>query len=74
MKLFTKVISVMDHYVHAGYKRSKIHCGGHEELLAGTGQGNRFSGDMCRDILCLIIKQIERKSLGVIIEAPISKI
>ena len=28
-----------------------------------TGQGNRFSGDMCRDISCLMLKVLEKKRL-----------
>ena len=32
--------------------------------LAGTGQGNKFSGDSCRDASCLMITQIENLNLG----------
>ena len=33
--------------------------GSEENQLAGTGQGNRFSGDVCGDASCLIMKRIE---------------
>ena len=36
-----------------------------ENYLAGTRQGNRFSGDVCRDVSCLIMKRIERERLGI---------
>ena len=32
---------------------------GESNQLAGKGQGNRFSGDVCRDTSCIIIKEIE---------------
>ena len=43
--------------------------GGETMKLAGTGQGNKFSGYVCRDILCLIIRQIEKERLGMVIES-----
>ena len=46
------------HHISAGFGISDDFYRGLEKL-AGTGQGNKFSGDMCRDISCLIMKQLE---------------
>ena len=35
-----------------------------ELLIAGARQGNKFISNMCRDISCLIIKQLEMQNLG----------
>ena len=43
-------------YINIGYEISKISYRGQDNLLAGTGEGNKFSGDMYQDILSLIIK------------------
>ena len=50
-----------EHYVSTGHGISKKHYGREEMKLAGTGQGNKFSGDMCRDTSCLIIRQLKKK-------------
>ena len=41
--------------------------------MAKTGQGNKFSSDMCHDISYLIIKPIKNKDISLIIQAPISR-
>ena len=51
-----------EYYVSTGYGVSNTFYGGSKEL-AGTGQGNKFSGNMCRDISCLIIRQLKIKNL-----------
>ena len=71
MCLFTKIMPEFEHYINTGYGISHISYGGKENQLAGTGQGNKFSGDMCRDISCLIIKQIENQGLGIKFNSPI---
>ena len=38
---------------------SKSYYRGEQDKLAATGQGNRFSEDVCRDMSCIIIKEIE---------------
>ena len=38
--------------------------------LAGTGQGNKISGDICRDTSCTIIRQLEKEGLGMVIKSP----
>jgi len=64
VKLFSKVIPNWRHYICTGYGISKTYYRGECDKLAGTGQGNRFSGDVCRDTSCLILKMIENKQLG----------
>ena len=41
--------------------------------MAGTGQGNKFSGDVCRDTSCLIIKVLEKKGLGMKFGSKLTK-
>ena len=65
MKLYTKLIPNFRHYVSTAFGVSTNFYRGEDENLAGTGQGNKFSGDMCRDVSCLIIKQLEEKHLEV---------
>ena len=43
------------HYISTGYGTSDQYYGGDKELLAGTEKGNKFSGDICQDVSCLII-------------------
>ena len=42
-------------------------------MLAGAGQGNVVSGNICRDLSCLILKIIENRKLGVAIKSPFTK-
>ena len=65
MKLHTKIMPKFKRYISTGYGISNQYYGGDEMQLAGTGQGNKFSGDVCRDVSCIIIKVIENKRLGV---------
>jgi len=74
MYLFTKIMPNFEHYINTGYGISTISYGGEECQLAGTGQGNKFSGDMCRDISSLIIKQIENENLGIIFQSPVKEV
>ena len=59
-----------EHYVSAGYGISEKYYGGEQKKLVGTGQGNNFSGDMCRDTPCLIIRKLEKEGLGTVIKSP----
>ena len=72
IKLITKVIPNWRHYIRTGFGNSNEYYGGEYDQLAGTGQGNRFSGDVCRDTSCLIIKAIETKDLGMKFKSNIS--
>ena len=55
-----------------GYSISTDYYGGDRVKLVETGQGNKFSGDMYRDISCLIIRQLEKKNFGVNVESAVS--
>ena len=59
IKLITKVILNWKHYICTGFGIRKSYYRGENNQLAGTGQENRFSSDLCRDSFCLIIKEIE---------------
>ena len=41
--------------------------------MAGTRQGNKFSGDVYWDKFYFIIGEIESKELGIIVESLITK-
>ena len=38
---------------------------GENEQIASTSQGNKFTHDVCRDVLAFIAKELEDKELGV---------
>jgi len=65
MKMLTNLIPRWKHYVSTAHGISKRYYGGSENELAGTGQGNKFSGDLCRDTSCMIIKVLEKNEMGV---------
>ena len=62
LKLISRVILNWNHYVSTLFEISRLYYGSEDNHLTGTGQGNGFLGDTCRDILCLIMKQIENKN------------
>ena len=64
MLLFTRIITVWKRCNCTGYRISTNSYGKLDNNMAGTGQGNKFSGDSCRDNSCLIIKHVENKNLG----------
>ena len=53
------------HYISTRFGIGTRYYSREENLLAGTGQGNKFSGNMCRDISYLIIRKIEKKNLEI---------
>ena len=61
------------HYLSTAFGISENYYGGESNQLAGTEQGNRFSKDVRRDTLCLIIKEIEWKKLGMKIHSKLTK-
>ena len=71
MKVITKVIPKWRHFICTGFGISAMYYGGVNNILAGTGQGNRFSGDVCRDLSCLIIKNIEQRGVGMKIKSRV---
>lgn len=64
MILYTKIMPNFENHVNTGYGISQEYYGGRNSL-DGTGQGNKFSGDICHNILCLIIRQLELQNLGI---------
>ena len=63
MNLITKVIPNWDHYLSTAFRISLEYYEGEENRLARTGQSNRFSGNVCQDTLCLIMKLIEKEKV-----------
>ena len=69
MFLFTKIIPVFNYYINTGFGLLSEYYRGRDNLLASTEQGNKFSGNMHRDVSYLIIKQLEKEKLGIIFKA-----
>ena len=67
IKLITKVMANWEHYIITGHGISEKHYGREQMKLAVTGEGNKFSEDMCRDTSCLIIRKLEKEGLGIVI-------
>ena len=67
--MFTKMMPVWKQYICTGYRISSNQYGEIDLNLAGTGQSNKFSGNLCRDTSSLIIKQIEDQNLGIILQS-----
>ena len=61
IKPITKVMPNLKHYTCTGFGISSVHCGRAHDQLAGTGQGDYFSRDLCRDTSLSIIKEIEKQ-------------
>ena len=73
VKLMSKVMPNWQHCVRTGHGISVSYYGGEFDKLAGTGQGNRFSGDVCRDTSCLILKVIENENLGMNFDSNVTQ-
>ena len=73
IKLISKAIPKWRHQICTGFGISDFYYGGEDNPLAGTGQGNRFLGDVCRDSSCLIIRDIERMNIGMKFESRVSR-
>ena len=72
VKLFTSVLPIFRYRICTTFGISIQYYEGVNKVCTGSGQGNKFAGDMCRNKSCLIIKKSEEVELGMIIEAPIS--
>ena len=68
MLLLGKVLPKCNHCIGTAHGISSNYHGGVTEDLGGTGQGNVFSGNACRDVSCLIFKELENEKKGVIIK------
>ena len=71
MKILMKLIPRWKHYISTAYGISDY--GRKECELAGTGQGNKFLGDLCRDMSCMIIKVLEKEELGIKYKSKLSQ-
>ena len=74
MQLTQKITPRWKHYVSTAFGVSEECYGGEENELAGTGQGNKFSGEVCRDTSCLIIKVLEKRGLGMKFGSKLTKV
>ena len=73
IKLFTSIMPKFNYHVRTGCSISEESHKGSAEL-ASTGQGNKFSGDICCNISSLIICQLEKKKLGVALQSMVLKL
>ena len=62
-----------NHYVGTAHGISTLCYGSENYYLGGTGQGKVFSGNVCRDVSCLIFKHPEQKDLVVLITSEARK-
>ena len=73
VKLITKVLPVLQHYVYTGFGISKMYYRDVKNIMGRTDQGNCFLGDNSRDTSCFIIRRLEVEELGAMIRALISR-
>ena len=59
-KLIKKALSRYKHFIGLTYGIGNDSCGGMNALLGVTGQGNVFSGNVCRDVSCFMFREIKR--------------
>ena len=74
IKLITKALPRCKQFIRMTCGVSKDIYGGMNWLLGGTGQGNIFSGNVCRDVSCFIFKEIENKRLGIILTSKCNNV
>ena len=73
IKLFAKLILVIEHHIYTSFGVSKEFYGGWQLKQAGIGQGYVVLVNICRDSICFIFKVIQEERIGIIIIAPITK-
>ena len=73
IKLFMKMIPVMEDHICIGYRISKEWYRGINKRMAGTGQRNVILGNICRDTLYIIFKAIKNNKVGIIVKVLITK-
>ena len=61
MRLITKILPRMEHHVGVGHGLSERWRRGKQNKFGGAGQGNAFSGSVCRDASCEIFKELKKK-------------
>ena len=70
LKVFTKVLLIMEHHVCAGFRISQRSCGSALETLSCAWWGTSVLGSICHNILCLIFKLLEQLNHGEITLEP----
>ena len=73
IKLFTKVLPILKHYIYTGYGISNQFYSHKIDPVSGIGQGIKLSEDLYWDKSYLIIKVLENENLGILINTPIIK-
>jgi len=71
-KLFARILPVMNHYICTSFRISNSFYGIDTFKLGSTGQGISVSGAICKDVLYIIFRKIEKEGLGVVIHLPLS--
>ena len=61
------------YYISIGYRISNEYYGGEDMKLAGTGQGNKFSRDICCNMSYLMIRKLEKEDLGMKVKSLYTK-
>ena len=73
VNLLNGVLQNFNYYLSTAYGIAKEKYGGHNDRLAGTGQGNVLSGAICRNVSCLIFKQLEKMNAGIDLTSPVTR-
>ena len=73
VNLLNGVLQNFNHYLSTAYGIANRKYGGHNDRLAGTGQGNVLSGAICRNVSCLIFKQLENMNVGIDLTSPVTR-
>ena len=60
IKLVTKILPIMEHYVSTTFSVSEAFCRGSRSMLAGTGQRNVVAFNACRDSSRIMLKGTEK--------------
>ena len=73
IKLFTKLLQVIEHHICTSYGASKTYYKGLQEKQASTEEGHILSVNIYRDLICLIFMNIQNQNLRIIIIESILK-
>ena len=71
MILIAKLFLVMEYHVYTSFGISIEFCSRPNNKIAETEQGYIASSNICYNILCLVIKEVEAKELGIVMIALI---
>ena len=71
IKLIAKVRWNWRYYACTDFSISNTYYSRENDWLAGTGQENNFSGNVRRDLLCLIMQNIKQKEVRMLFESKV---